>query len=314
MRGTYFFLGVFIFLSGQTHASVADIYQLGSNWGKIQVTEDKLEDESAEFKRAVNATVRVGRASGFYLGEFRGKKIIATNRHVVSSQRQCESRFMRFEVLDIELKCVKLLGSWKDVDLALINVQIAERHQNKEEVDRLPEVARNFSFSEELYAGQELITVGFGKHRNPRGKLVANQDSDCKVFSEEADYRFIRDPDTLNAGPNKVWSFANACDVSHGDSGSAFVDRFSGEVVGLLWTGTTPKSPRVQNSDYLDQILEEAHEDIWTELSYGVPAPMIGVVLYDWLVEDDQRLKPSIDPETKDTIYDLLESGGFKAD
>lgn len=87
------------------------------------------------------------------------------------------------------------------------------------------DAARPFDFTTPLKPGQMLATAGYGRGDNPRGELVGNEDSDCKVFSKENDFRFMRDPDELNPGEDLVWSFAHGCDVSHGDSGSAIVDR-----------------------------------------------------------------------------------------
>ena len=87
------------------------------------------------------------------------------------------------------------------------------------------------------------------------------------------------DPDALNPGTYDAWSFANGCDVSHGDSGSAMVDRKTGKPIGLIWTGKIPKSPKVQQSQYLNEILQKQSPEIWTELSYAVPAAKIREVL-----------------------------------
>ena len=110
-----------------------------------------------------------------------------------------------------------------------------------------------------------------------------NYDDDCKVFSGENEFRFMADPDDLNTGSYKAWSFANGCDISHGDSGSAMIDRESGDVVGIIWTGKIPKSNRVQNSQYLEQLISNPNEEIWKELSYAVPAQKIGQYLNDLL-------------------------------
>lgn len=103
----------------------------------------------------------------------------------------------------------------------------------------------------------------------------------------------MSDPDELNTGRHQVWSFANGCDVSHGDSGSAMVDLQTGEVVGLIWTGKIPKSTRVQSSEYLEELIENPNEDIWNELSYAVPAAKIKEVLLKRIQngEESQRVK-----------------------
>ena len=98
----------------------------------------------------------------------------------------------------------------------------------------------------------------------------------------------MRDPDDLNTGPNKVWSFALGCEVSHGDSGSSIVNRLTGEVIGIIWTGRIPKAERVQRTSHLDLILDENDQDeIWGQLSYAVPAEKIK----DFLINDIEANK-----------------------
>src|SRR3712207_6050691 len=89
----------------------------------------------------------------------------------------------------------------------------------------------------------------------------------------------MADPDELNPGPYKAWSFSHACDISHGDSGSAMVDRRTGEVVGIVWTGRIPKSAEYQNSATLMELLRLPQPAIWNQLSYAVPAVKMAEVL-----------------------------------
>src|SRR5690606_2483014 len=91
-------------------------------------------------------------------------------------------------------------------------------------------------------------------------------------------FRFMADPDTINPGPYRAWSFAHGCDISHGDSGSAFFSRESGEMIGIVWTAATPKDPLIRTRDYLDS-LRPTDEAIWTKLGYTVPALKIGEFL-----------------------------------
>ena len=82
----------------------------------------------------------------------------------------------------------------------------------------------------------------------------------------------MADPDELNPGSYKAWSFSHTCDISHGDSGSAMVDRNTGKPVGIVWTGRVPKNARGQNSAYLAEVLATDHAAVWAEMNYGVPA------------------------------------------
>ena len=271
-------------------------YQIGTEWGKKPVSLDSIKDESEQFQRAAMATARVGGATGFYLGLYNGKHIMATNHHVMPGKNSCTNRSVRFPLLDITLRCEEFLGDWTDVDLALFVLSTP----TAEEAAALYKVAKNFAFDHDLEKGEELITIGFGVADNPERNLVANQDSDCRVFSQDAEYRFMGDPDDFNPADYKAWSFSNGCDVSHGDSGSAMVSRKTGEPVGIIWTGRIPKDEKVQNADYLVDIYSTNSEDVWKQLSYAVPAKKIGEFL------KDLASKPDTDEQLVKTLNALL--------
>lgn len=258
-------------------------YRLGDEWGKIPVTQEQLEDESSAFSRAARRTASFGGGTSFYLGKFNNEHVMATNHHVMETAPECKSKSAKFTKLGITAACDKFLGTWTSVDLTLFTL----KGLSDADAKALGEVAENFDYAAELTNGQTLITIGFGIADNPLREMVGNQDSDCVVHSadkavdgdefvtQKNSFRFMNDPDELNPGPYKAWSFANGCDVSHGDSGSAMVDRSSGRVVGIIWTARIPKNPKVQKSDFLRQLLKNPTIDIWKELSYAVPAPKI---------------------------------------
>lgn len=258
-------------------------YQIGAEWGKKPVSADTLKDESEVFQRAAKATARVGGATGFYLGIFNGKHIMATNHHVMPGPDNCNGRAVRFPLLGITLQCKEFLGDWTDIDLALFVLS----EPTPEEAGLLSNVAKNFSFDHEIKKGEELITIGFGIADNTARNLVANKDSDCRVFSTDSDYRFMADPDDLNPADYKAWSFANGCDVSHGDSGSAMVSRETGEPIGIIWTGRIPKEEKVQNADYLADIYNTNSDEVWKQLSYAVPAKKMGEFLTELVSKPD---------------------------
>ncbi len=249
--------------------SPASDYQMGGEWGKYVVTPQMLDSASAAFKRGAYAAAKVSSATGFYLGTFAGYQIVATNHHVLPRANRCTSAY--FPLLNKSFKCDKFFGTWTDVDLALFSIRV----NSEADVAALNAVGKNFDFDAELSPGRELLTIGFGVGNNPGQKMVANQDTDCVVYSGANDFRFMADPDDLNPGPYKAWSFANGCDVSHGDSGSAMLDRSTGNVLGIIWTGRIPKNSKVQTSEYMRNLLANPTEEIWEELSYGVPAVKI---------------------------------------
>ena len=258
-------------------ASGSETYQIGAEFGKKQVTAATLATETPGFVRTARATGRTSNGgTAFYLGKFNGEHIMATNHHVFENDNDCAISRITLPFLAENAQghfdCTHLIGSWDSVDFALFVITVS----NPEDEARLAAIARNVDFNVELKRGEPLLTIGFGIANNPGRNMMANQDSDCKVFSADGDYRLLADPDELNPGPYKAWSFINGCDVSHGDSGSAMVDRLTGQIVGIIWTGKIPKKPEVREPGYTDRILASDSPEIWTELSMAVPAPKIG--------------------------------------
>jgi len=266
-----------------------DSYRLGDEWGKRPVTMDNLANATPAFRRAALATASVGGGTAFYLGKFNGAHVVATNHHVMPND-SCSYRSARFRLLGVNAPCESFLGTWQEIDLTLFTVRVAPSDEQK-----LLPVAGNFRFHENVNGGQKLLTIGFGTAGNPGGALMANQDSDCYVFSPSGEYRLMADPDQYNPGSYRAWSFALGCDCSHGDSGSAIVDRDSSQVVGIIWTGRIPKTPEMQSSARLSAIFANKQEAIWDQLTYAVPAIKIGQVL--------QRLTEGSLPERTRAIF-----------
>ena len=274
-----------------------DTYRIGDEWGKNEVTEKDLNSD-VHYRRMALSTAKVrGGGTGFYMGVHNGRHLLATNNHVCPSQFKCSRKgAVNFTMLGVKATMSEWMGSWTDIDLAIFAIEF----QSEEDAAKLAGLASPFAFNDDLYRGQPLVTIGYGMADNPGRVLVGNRDDDCRVYSGTAEYRHMKDPDDLNPGKNLVWSFANGCDVSHGDSGSAMMDRNTGKVIGIIWTGRIPKAEKVQSSAFMRGLLENPTEEIWQELSYGVPAPMIATHLLD-LIERGQ-----IEPDKAATLIALM--------
>lgn len=252
--------------------SLNDRYRVGDEWGKIPVDEHSLRNNPV-YRRVVLSTGKIN-ATGFYLGKFAGHHIMATNHHVCPSEWSCEGSTFRFTERNLRFRITHNLISDSSIDLALLAIRVPP-----EQEQLLEGIGQNFAWRSQPYPGQMLITAGYGVANNPQRQMMVNQDSDCKTFSARGDIRRMADPDRLNPGPYKAWSFAIGCDVSHGDSGSAIWDRINGELIGIVWTGKIPKSQQAQRSEWLDEILQRNDPAIWTELTYAVPAAKMYDVL-----------------------------------
>lgn len=262
-------------------------YQIGGEWGKKSVTQEDLRS-SENFSRMAHSTAKVRSATGFYLGQFNGQFVVATNHHVCPSADSCRPGLaINFTLLGVRPVIQQFYGTWPEIDLAMFSIQM-----NAADAAKLNAVATPFSFNKDTYRGQKLLTIGHGVANNPGQALVANQDSDCMVYSAAAEYRLMADPDDFNPGPYRAWSFSNGCDVSHGDSGSAMMDRETGEVVGIIWTGKIPKNQKVQTAEYMKTLFENPNEDVWEELSFAVPAAKMKTYLANQI--DNNQFPPQV--------------------
>lgn len=267
-------LQVFEFLTGTSD------YQIGDVWGKRPVLEADLQSHDPVFVRSVLATAHFNTATAFYLGAFGQTHVMATNHHVLSNDFDCLGSLVQFPFLKLKFNCEALIGSWPDIDLALFTINVTQHNEMK-----MRGIGRNFDYKSVLYENTPLLTAGFGLAGNSARRLVVNDNADCRVVSKSDDFRLLADPDEINPADYQAWSFATGCSVSHGDSGSAMVNRKNGAVVGLVWTGAIPKEPRIQNSEYLKMLQKIDSEEIWTLLTYAVPAQKIFVKLEAELAE-----------------------------
>lgn len=258
-------------------------YRIGDLWGKEEVTKSTFEQGTDVYRRTALAAIKLGGGTAFYLGKFDNRHIIATNYHVCPEKDSCTTGGevdiqAYFPIQGKRYNLVQWFGSWNAIDLALLEIQVPASDEAE-----MAKIAGPFKWDYEFITGTKLLSIGFGIADNPKRNMVAAYDRDCIIFSDDNEFRFMADPDDVNPAPYKAWSFAHGCDTSHGDSGSSVVDRKTGEVVGIVWTGRIPKSKSVQSSKYLTEILNNNDEEIWEELNYGVPAPKMKVILTEWM-------------------------------
>lgn len=257
-------------------------YQIGDEWGKKWVDPSTLSQKDPIFVRAVQATAFFNSATAFYLGCFSGTHVMATNHHVLGSQSECEGRTVHFSLRKAKYRCDEMIGSWPEIDLALFTL----KSSNSADAD-LKSYAGGFDFSGSLDEDTPLLTAGYGIAGNASRQMMVNENNDCRVVSGQNEFRFMDDPDRFNPADYKAWSFATGCSVSHGDSGSAIVNRKSGAVVGLIWTGAIPKDSKIQSSQFIRELQNRDDEEIWSLLTYAVPALKIKDKLNEALISGE---------------------------
>ena len=259
------------------------VYRVGDEWGKKVLVRRDLRNKKLEFvevlRRTAKATAKVAKGTGFYLGQFNGFHLIATNYHV-HRRLVTEPEFYKeieFPFLDLSFNYGQTFGAWLEIDLALFAINISE--ESRWDRKELQSVAKNFSFDYPITRNQKFLTVGFGRAKNHYSDMVGTWDSDCKVFSGDNEFRIKYGLDE-NGKKVGTWAFAVGCDASDGDSGSPVVTRDTGDIIGLLW-GVAPRTPIAQSSQSLDNMIKENSPAIWKSLNYAVPAAKIKEFLLD---------------------------------
>ncbi len=255
---------------------VADlVYRVGDEWSRKVLGKRDLRNKNLKFveelSRTAKATAKVARGTGFYLGQFNGFHLIATNYHVhIRLVNEPEDyKVIEFPFLDLSFSFGRTFGAWLEIDLALFAIDVESKWDRKE----LQSVAKNFSFDYPITRNQKLLTVGFGRAKNHYSDMVGTWDSDCKVFSGDNEFKIQYGLGMKDAVVG-TWAFAVGCDASDGDSGSPIVTRDTGDIIGILW-GAAPKTPIVQSSQSLDNMIKENSPAIWKDLNYAVPAVKI---------------------------------------
>ncbi len=262
------------------------VYRVGDEWGKKVLVRSILRNKKLKFleelRRTAKATAKVAKGTGFYLGQFNGFHLIATNYHVhrrLVTEPEVYKE-IEFPFLDQSFKFGRTFGAWLEIDLALFAIEVESKWDRKE----LQSVAKNFSFDYPITRNQELLTVGFGRAKNHYREMVGNWDSDCKVFSGDNEFKTKYGLDE-NGKIVGTWAFAVGCDASGGDSGSPIVTRDTGDIIGLLW-GVAPRIPIAQSSQSLDDMIKENSPAIWKNLNYAVPAAKIKEFLLEKIESD----------------------------
>ncbi len=274
-------------------AKEIETYRKGDQWSVGAITEEYLQNPI--IKKAFDATVSVGPASGIYLGKFNGKYVVATNSHVVGGAKGCkESPPKVLFNANIWSDTIKCLGAWPEIELAFLVVKPYDVNGWDEDQEEpgpaeyqrgekaIVGRATNLAFNSIPEFEAPLLNVGFGiagdaspDRDNPLKISVPRItfDDDCRVLSQTGDVRKLYDPDTINPLKYSAWSFAMACDISHGASGSLIMNRNTGEILGVNWTGTwtKPGGQHITSQEIAD-ISRNNTPEVWSRLNYAVPA------------------------------------------
>lgn len=297
---TVVFLLMFISLGtsaiGQAGEYKIKDYQYGSKWSRRLIQKQDLSDLS--IKKAIRSSIAINGGSGVYLGKYNGHHLIATTFHGIrypGCDMMALTYFRAFGSYEAGLS--GCLATFPDLDLAILSFSVDSQ---ADEV-RLKPLAANFAFNEIPKENERLVFVGHGIAGNPKQKQMLGADKDCRVVSKSGDVRFLDDPDKINPNGYATWQIANACDISHGDSGAGLFGKISGKLLALVSSGTFPVKKKFQTSPSLTEELQKNPELAW-QMNLAVPAFKIREIILQRISEGE------FDPDTVATLRALLEN------
>lgn len=256
-------------------------FQGGDSWGAVEYSNEP------ELLRAAQITgsdfdidsVFSG-ASVIYLGKFGSEHLVATAKHVFYSKKSggevlCnkERKFL-FGILNITATCKDIVWVSEKYDFVVLAVE-------GEGLAKMENESICMSTKEDsLAVGHHLALGGFGRYRNPYGRLLFSSDEDCRILSNKS-LNLSSDFSNLDKSlKNSSASYAvAACDGSPGFSGGPVFDKDAGSLLGMIvgsnpYIKIRPKSEDIQNAlankendpTLIGNVVYLPFQDVWNEI------------------------------------------------
>ena len=276
-------------------------FRIGSQWSKVELKSlSDLKEISSEFHPVLKGTVQLMLGgSGVLLGKFEDKYVVASAAHICERNYKAACPLMplrgAFRFLDVQYRASSIIGFWPEIDLILYSIEVDPKDEIK-----LIGAGANFDFSAQLDRNLSLAVSGYTLIHGFSGNLQMSYDSDCRILSNTNEVRLINDPDQLRPDKIKKWAFAMGCDVGPGDSGGPVINRETGAILGLVWTGNSSQKNSAKTSEGLTKIQHDNKSQLWNSVSYSSPAPKIAEYLKKSLLD------PAVDSEKKMIIEAIL--------
>lgn len=197
-----------------------------------------------------------GTGTGIYIGQIGEFHLLLTSAHVIMNQK----KFLCKDTLSITINskraiCNRVITYQKNNDLVILEISFLDPPGPNTSLLRF-----KTSFSKE----ELLINVGYATENSALTGLTSNSDEYCRVFSNQIKQ--------LSVKKNSVWSMAIGCDSSPGNSGSAIVNRDSGEILGIIWGVGQSKERELKNKFFIDHLNISTDDSIWKFLTYATPS------------------------------------------
>ncbi len=230
--------------------------------------DQKLDPQDSKFDKSIftiRSEMTGTQGIAIYLGDFYGKKIFLTNRHIINEDTDdCDSQLSLVDVKGrIYLGCSGFIHSFTNIDLTLISMDHVFNTNTDFEFKAL-----SFSF-DPILINQNLFLRTID---NDLKALVLDESLDCMAL--DSNVRMIFDP-FPQADETKIrsWSLPVGCDAKPGDSGAPVFALNSSQVVGILWGGKHNKS--YTSSEDLVRQVHETSSRIWQDYNFIIPSSVI---------------------------------------
>lgn len=256
----------FVLLSQSALAKASlEQYQVGDQWSRIPY-EALTANES--LNKVIKATGRIDTptqsGTAFYVGKYLDRHIMMTNYHVLSDQTECTKGKVYFQYFKRKFSCYRILAKIKDIEATFFAIRVSK----KQEV-LFQNLAMKFDFKNNYSVGEKLLVAGYGENLNKKRTLTYENSDTCVVATSTSApiFQTVHNTDgTFNA-----WTFVHACEISHGDSGSAIISERTGKVIGINWATSSEKPIALLNKNTLWDWIRRQVPELWSSLSWGVP-------------------------------------------
>ncbi|MCO4755085.1 MAG: trypsin-like peptidase domain-containing protein [Bacteriovoracaceae bacterium] len=213
----------------------------------------------------------VNRGTGFYIGKQNGKHLFVTNAHVMN-KNECAGAsisFLNHNFRRSKGLCKEVIFSHYTKENSDITVFSVDDYY----ADMMRGSGLTIDWDFTPVAGMMLAFAGFGLKQAPRGRasnverglrnftMLTSFDADCVVATESTMLYHLSSVSTKHV-------FGTGCDAASGDSGSAVIDRASGEVVGLLF-GSTNNYSWMPSSNFWNLVGTDSPQ-LWSYGSFAI--------------------------------------------
>lgn len=257
-------------LSLQASLTFAKRYIGGDEWNRPRVTkklflkqDQKVQDLILRTVKVVNTKKRkIGTA--FFYKENADHYIFLTNYHVIAGVRECkESKLLLLnqEFKKKQASCDGIIQEGPIKSGSDYTYFKVEKSQSLSYLSNLTAIDTNFP---NPTPGDKLVSVGFGGGKADLRRYDAriSMDSDCVYLNGNLDITFNNDQveDVL----------FTACDAQSGDSGSAVMNRDTGEIIGLFFAVADQKRNNRLTSNEIFENLGSDYLGFYTNSSMSI--------------------------------------------